>query len=108
VVIEAFAAGTPVVSSDLGGNARLVAQGRTGLYFRTGDPDDLAARMDSLFCDPASLRRMRAEARHEFETHYTAAENYRSLMRIYGLATGSAARREAYADNVPSPLPLHS
>ena len=85
VVIEAFAVGTPVVASDLRGNARLVEEGRTGRYFRTGDSEDLAAKIDNLFSNPAALERMRREARHEFEASYTAEQNYRALMRIYEL-----------------------
>jgi len=83
VAAEAFAAGTPVVAADIGAVAELVEHGRTGLKFRPGDPDDLAAQVDLALSQPARLRRMRGEARAEFEARYTAERNYPKLMEIY-------------------------
>jgi glycosyltransferase involved in cell wall biosynthesis len=43
VIQEAFAAGRPVICSDVGGMAEKVADGVNGLHFRVGDPESLAA-----------------------------------------------------------------
>lgn len=83
VAIEAFAKGTPVVASDLGALAELVHHGRTGLLFRSGDPEDLAAKVEWLLSHPKELARMRREARAEYEAKYTAERNYEMLMEIY-------------------------
>ena len=83
VAIEAFARGTPVLASDIGALAEVVDDGRTGLHFRPGDAEDLAAKVEWLLAHPARLTEMRAEARAEFQRHYTAARNYELLMRIY-------------------------
>ena len=45
VVIEAFAAATPVIAAGHGAAAELVQDGLTGLHFRPGDPSDLAAKV---------------------------------------------------------------
>ncbi len=82
-IAEAFATGLPVVASDLGAMAELVDHGRTGLHFRPGDPDDLAAKVDWLVSHPAELSKMRREARAEYEARYTAERNYQMLMNIY-------------------------
>jgi glycosyltransferase involved in cell wall biosynthesis len=93
VVIEAYAAGLPVVGGDQGSVAALISPGSTGLHFRSGDPEDLAAQVDWALAHPAELAGMRREARAEFEAKYTAEENYRRLMDIYGLAaTGIKAQ----------------
>jgi len=47
VVIEAFAKGTPVIASKLGGMAEIVDDGRTGLHFKPGDAADLARRCEA-------------------------------------------------------------
>jgi len=86
VAAEAFAAGTPVIAADIGAVAELVEHGRTGLKFRPGDPEDLATRVGWALSHPAELRRMREEARAEFEAKYTAERNYLALMEIYEAA----------------------
>ncbi|MFO1152314.1 MAG: glycosyltransferase family 4 protein [Rhodospirillales bacterium] len=45
VILEAFAAGRPVICSDVGGMAELVQDGVNGLHFRMGDDADLARVM---------------------------------------------------------------
>lgn len=83
VVVEAFARGTPVVASRLGGLAEIVEEGRTGWLFRAGDGDDLARTIRSIDADDGVLRE---GARAEFEARYTAEASYRTLTRIYAEA----------------------
>jgi glycosyltransferase involved in cell wall biosynthesis len=82
-VIEAFATGLPVVASALGSLAELVDHGRTGLLFRPGEAEDLAAKIDWALSHPTELASMRKEARAEYEDKYTAERNYETLMGIY-------------------------
>lgn len=83
VAIEAFAKGTPVIASDLGAVGEVTKNGRNGLHFRPGDPEDLAAKVEWLLSHPQELARMRREARAEYEAKYTAERNYEQLMAIY-------------------------
>ncbi|WP_460361807.1 glycosyltransferase family 4 protein [Thermus antranikianii] len=92
-VAEAFACGLPVVASRLGAMAGIVEDGRTGLHFRPGDPEDLAAKVEWLLDHPVELARMRREARAEYEAKYTAERNYQLLMEIYGQALEAGHRR---------------
>lgn len=92
VIVEALALGLPVVASNLGSLSSLVDSGRTGLHFRPGDADDLAAKVEWAIAHPQELGQMGREARAEFEAHYTAEANYRQLMEIYQLALGSQTR----------------
>ncbi len=86
VIVEAFAAATPVIAAGHGAAAELVRDEVTGHHFRPGDPSELAAKVVLLHSAPAMQARMRAAARREFETLYTADINYRSLMTIYDRA----------------------
>jgi glycosyltransferase involved in cell wall biosynthesis len=52
VIQEAFAAGRPVICSDIGGMAEKVTDGVNGLHFRAGDPDDLAATIHRAVTTP--------------------------------------------------------
>ncbi len=82
-ILEAYAVGLPVIASNLGGMSSLVDDRRTGLHFRPGDPEDLAAKVEWVSAHPAELAGMRREARSEFEAKYTAERNYKMLMEIY-------------------------
>jgi glycosyltransferase involved in cell wall biosynthesis len=84
VTIEAFAKGTPVVASNIGAIGELVDHGRTGLVFEPGSSIDLAAKIQWLLAHPQDLMQMRQAARFEFESKYTAEENHRRLLNIYG------------------------
>lgn len=89
VAIEAFAKGTPVIASNLGNMSSMIESGRTGFHFSPGDPNDLAALVEYALTHPEKLRKMRFEARSEFEAKYTAQQNYHKLMDIYKLAIAS-------------------
>lgn len=86
VAVEAFAKGTPVIAANIGAIAELVDDSRTGLHFRPGDAADLANKVEWILGNPIHLAQMRQEARQEFETKYTAQQNYQRLMEIYRLA----------------------
>lgn len=89
VAIEAFAKGTPVIAANIGAIAEVVEHGCTGLHFRPGDPDDLAAQVEWALTHPTELAQMRKRARAEFEANYTAERNYQLLMDIYERAISS-------------------
>lgn len=57
VVLEARAAGLPVLASDQGGLAEVVRHEVDGELFRPGDAADLAARMQRLLDEPLRLSR---------------------------------------------------
>ncbi len=56
---EAFAAGLPVVASNLGGMAELVSDGQNGLLFAPGDAADLRRALHRLLDEPGLLDRLR-------------------------------------------------
>ena len=88
VAVEAFAKGTPVIASKIGAIAELIDHGRTGFHFNPGDAADLADKVDWALAHPQELIPMRQAVRTEFETKYTAKENYKQLMKIYQLVCG--------------------
>jgi glycosyltransferase involved in cell wall biosynthesis len=92
VVLEAFAAGLPVVTSAIGGLSEVVSPGRTGLHFNAGDANDLTERIRWLISHPEELQRMRAVARSAYEDTYGADKNYQTLMGIYRAAGAGHGR----------------
>jgi glycosyltransferase involved in cell wall biosynthesis len=59
VIQEAFAAGMPVVASNVGGMAEAVAHEVNGLLFERGDSDDLARQLKRIAEEPGLLDRLR-------------------------------------------------
>jgi phosphatidyl-myo-inositol alpha-mannosyltransferase len=57
VIVEAMAAGTAVVASDLDGYAQVLPND-CGRLVPAGDPDALAGALEALISSPATLRRM--------------------------------------------------
>ncbi|MBL8754691.1 MAG: glycosyltransferase [Planctomycetes bacterium] len=64
VVLEAFAAGVPVVASDLGGLAEVVQHERNGLLFRANDAISLRAAIERLAGDPGLYARLQPTPPH--------------------------------------------
>lgn len=69
-VLEAWAAGTPVVATRVGGISELVADGATGLLVESGNVDHLAGAIERLLADrPLAARISAAAARQAYERY---------------------------------------
>lgn len=91
-LIEAFAMGTPVIASLLGSMIEMIDPRRTGLLFRAGEPDDLAAKVEWAWAHQAELSSMRSHARSEYDKKYTPQRNFEELMGVYEIAIQKARR----------------
>jgi phosphatidylinositol alpha-mannosyltransferase len=94
VLIEAFAAGTPVVASDIGGYRDVVTDGRDGILVPPAQPLELAEALRSLYLDSAGRERMAAAARKraaDFAWPHVADE----VSAVYQRALEAPAPRSA-------------
>ncbi|MCD6733541.1 MAG: glycosyltransferase [Burkholderiaceae bacterium] len=82
-VMEAMAAGIPVVASDIEGTRTLVKDGETGLLFEVGDHAGLAAQIERLMGDPALRARLAAAARALVQERFSAARMAGDYLRLY-------------------------
>lgn len=71
VIIEAMAAGRPVIASTVGGIPYLVRDGETGLLFRSEDHEDLAEKLSAVLTDPALAARLGACAEQFVGANFT-------------------------------------
>ncbi len=84
-VVEAFALGTPVLASDIGGPGELVRNGETGFLVPPGDAVALAERVKEMqSCDLDAMRRV---CRKEFDDLYAPSQNVAVLLGIYEQAS---------------------
>lgn len=83
VIGEAFACGKPVVASSLGAMSELVEDGKTGLLFESGNPYDLAQKIQWMIEHEEECIQMGKNAREIFEERYNSERNFGMLMKIY-------------------------
>ena len=72
-VLEAFAAGVPVVASRVGGVPEVVEDGHGGFVFEYGDEAALVGRLVEVLTDRQLARRLGEEGRERAKTRYSAA-----------------------------------
>lgn len=82
-LIEAMAAGRPVVASDSGGPVEIVEDGRSGRLFRTGDANELAATIASLLDEPDAAGRLAEAGRRRVAESFGAARYARAMEEVY-------------------------
>jgi glycosyltransferase involved in cell wall biosynthesis len=88
-ILEAFAAGLPVIAASIGSLPDLVRDGENGLLFRAGDYGDLRRAVTWATSHPAELRRMGTQARADYEARFTPEAGYAALVDAYRSAIAS-------------------
>jgi glycosyltransferase involved in cell wall biosynthesis len=91
-IIECFAAGLPVVTTNAGGIPYMVTHGETGLIAERDDHETLAKHALRLLEDDALVERMTARGREQVLERYTWAEVHRAWRAIYGVPVTAAIR----------------
>jgi glycosyltransferase involved in cell wall biosynthesis len=82
-VLEAWAAGVPVIGSRVKGLRDLIDDGRTGILSPFGDHAALAAALCRLLSDPGLARQLSEAARHRVESSFTASRMFADYQRHY-------------------------
>ncbi len=83
VVIEAMAAGTPVVGSNNGGIAEQIEDGVSGILFAPGNAQDLAQALDRLLTDAAYRQRTSDEGRRRVRSEFSLENTYLSMAALF-------------------------
>jgi glycosyltransferase involved in cell wall biosynthesis len=119
-MMEAMAAGVPVVASDIPPNRELLVDGQTGFLVKVGDSVGMAQFTDRILADPALAKRLGEAGRERMRTNFSVermvslhAELYRQVVSDDGGGfggTGSslpvlipASIAKARADEPPVP-----
>lgn len=82
-VLEAMAAGLPVLATSVGGIPEAVADGVEGFLVQPGDVDALATRLAQLLQDEALARRMGEAARRKVESTFSSDAVLPEVERLY-------------------------
>ena len=72
-VVDAYAAGIPVIASDWHDNAEVIAHLKTGVIFETGSVEQLIASIRLLLDQPEQLQQMKRAAAKEAARYHVDA-----------------------------------
>jgi len=82
VILEAFAAGVPVLAANCGGIPELVEPSRTGFLIDSLKPEALAAQIRDLAAQPALRDSVAEHAYEAWQAKYTLTEYQRRILSI--------------------------
>jgi glycosyltransferase involved in cell wall biosynthesis len=106
-LIEAQAAGIPVVATDVGGTSDVVAHGETGLLTPPGNPTAFADGLERLAADASLRRELGAAGRQRVKGRYARERLADDIDRLYRslLAERAAGRVRTRAPSLTESLP---
>jgi glycosyltransferase involved in cell wall biosynthesis len=107
-ILESYAHAKPVIATDLGSRREVVMDGQTGLLYRHGDFEELAAKIEMLYANPNLSEKLGRAGRDLLLKRHSPEEHLCRMVAIYervvskpleGVrqASGSAARKARVA-----------
>ena len=89
-LIEAMSQETPVVTTNIGGQAELVKDGFNGYLVNPKDPEELTEKIGTILDNPELAREMGEKGRKIVEENHTPEEHLRRIIAIYNSLIGGA------------------
>jgi len=83
VILEAMAAGRPVIATDDAGNPEAVEDGLTGYIIPAGNISAIVAKTTELIADAKKRRAMGRAGRKRVEELFTIQKNVKSIQKVY-------------------------
>jgi glycosyltransferase involved in cell wall biosynthesis len=98
-LLEAMAAGKPVVASDIGGTNELIQNGTSGLLVPPGDADRLALAVRRVLADPDLGQRLGTAARLRARTEFSVEAKAEQIAAVYEELLERNSARSAVASS---------
>jgi glycosyltransferase involved in cell wall biosynthesis len=84
-ILESFAAGKPVIASDLGGMTELIGKNERGYLFEPGNIQELANTMEWVSSNPDEVRNTGKVAQEYARKYHSEEAHYLSIINLYKL-----------------------
>jgi len=88
VIMEAMAAGLPVISTDIGGISEMVVQNETGFLVRPGDPAELTGAIEKVIDDRQLAQRLGQAGYERARELFSIEKNARELFALINIGSG--------------------
>jgi glycosyltransferase involved in cell wall biosynthesis len=82
-ILEAMAAGVPVVATRVGGIPELIKNGKEGVLVEPGDAEELASAIENVLSSPELARSMAEEARRKTNREFSVERMVREYESLY-------------------------
>lgn len=82
-LLEAMAAGLPVVATNVGGIPEIVRSGETGILIPPGDEESLRSALAEIIADPAGRRALGEAGRAHVQAHFSVDAMVHRVERLY-------------------------
>jgi sugar transferase (PEP-CTERM/EpsH1 system associated) len=82
-ILEAMACRLPVVATEVGGNAELVVEGKTGRLVPASDPEALALAIQEYVDDPGRMQAHGAAGRRRVEERFSMEAMVGAYLQVY-------------------------
>ncbi len=92
-ILEAMAAGIPVIATRSGGNPELIEHRKTGLLIPPMRPEALSRAILLLIKDPKLIERMGQAARKRAHTSFSMTDCVRSYEAVYSRVVSGLSKR---------------
>jgi starch synthase len=106
VILEAWAAGTPVLSSRTSGASSLIEHGRTGLLYDLDKLADFHCGIDTLMINNKLHRHLSAEAREHVRAEFDVPTIGGRVARVYEELVEAIKRKGSKTSFQPQPVQL--
>jgi len=103
VLVEAMAAGRPVVAANKGACPEIVVHGESGLLYEAGDPDALAGALLHLLHTDGLAEKLASGGWDRVREHFNAPREAREIQQIYDTVLRGNAPRSHSARRVAPP-----
>lgn len=101
VVLEAMAAGLPLVVTKVGALPEFLAEGQNALFVRAGDPEEIASKVAELAARPDSRRSMGEANRRLFREEFGPERMFARIEKLYLDLLGSAGQEAGGVATAP-------
>lgn len=91
-IVEAMAAGVPVVASDAGGPGEIIEQDKSGLLIQPGDTARLEQSLRKLLKDPAARERIARQGQARVKQRFDLERVVTQVEEVYGWAVRDVKR----------------
>jgi glycosyltransferase involved in cell wall biosynthesis len=83
VIVEAMAAGLPIISTDQGAITEAVIDGKNGYIVTPENPGQLAEKIDELVSNPGKRKAMGQESRRMYEASFTREKMISNFKKVF-------------------------